>query len=90
MSFKIRDLSVLAYAQSHTHWLCRATGDDLADCAAPGYFNDAESMMRPGDIVTVIASNGVSICAVATAGIGVVVGPLKAWPVTAAMTMAAE
>lgn len=54
MAYKFRNLSVLAYANGFTLWHY-ATGDPMADVLAPGYFADADNMLRTGDHIHVNA-----------------------------------
>lgn len=54
--FRVRDLSVLAYAQGTTWWAYRGLRDsDLSasQALAPGYFDDAKGMMSHGDLIWV-------------------------------------
>jgi hypothetical protein len=63
MSFAIRNLSVLAYAQGFTLWHYRANVPTLGagltppatlqEVAAPGFFDPAGDMLAPGDMVMV-------------------------------------
>ncbi len=52
MSFKSRDLSVLAYANGYTHWHYR-TDDTYTEIDMKGYFNLATHMVRIGDTIIV-------------------------------------
>ncbi len=54
MSFQIRNLSHLAYAQGFTPWHYR-TADPLPEVLAPGYFRDAADFFCRGDTITVSA-----------------------------------
>lgn len=50
MAFKSQDLSVIAYANGFTLW--HYTTPDLAtDVDTAGYFNDAATMLRVGDMI---------------------------------------
>jgi len=60
MSFKIRDLSVLAYANGFTMWHYKTT-DAFNDTQTPGYFADASDMLTQGDIINISAAGGVGI-----------------------------
>jgi hypothetical protein len=50
MAYLSKDLSVLAYANGFTLWHY-LTADSAAAVDAPGYFNAACDMLRPGDII---------------------------------------
>lgn len=50
MAFKARNLSVLAYANGFTLWHY-TTGDPASDVDTQGYFNEAEEMLRVGDMI---------------------------------------
>lgn len=50
MAFKARNLSVLAYANGFTLWHY-TTVDPASDVDTQGYFNDAEEMLRVGDMI---------------------------------------
>ncbi len=58
MSFALRDLSVLAYAQGFTLWHYRAGGDTLAAAGRAGFFDAAIDMVAVGDMVLVSAAEG--------------------------------
>ena len=73
MAFKLRDLSVLAYANGFTLW--HYTSTDTADeVCRDGYFNGAKSyepdsllMLRAGDMIMAnVASGGAGIYLVST------------------------
>lgn len=50
MAFQSQDLSVIAYANGFTLW--HYTTPDLAtDVDTAGYFNDAATMLRVGDMI---------------------------------------
>jgi|DEB0MinimDraft_3_1074331.scaffolds.fasta_scaffold02622_8 hypothetical protein len=55
--YEARNLSVLAYANGFTLWHY-ATFDQMADVLAPGYFADADNMLRTGDHIHVNADLG--------------------------------
>ncbi len=50
MSFKTKDLSVLAYANGFTLWHYTST-DAAATVDTSGYFNAAADMLRVGDMI---------------------------------------
>ena len=52
----IRDLSVLGYANGFTLWHF-TTNDPTDELQAPGYFNEAADMLRPGDLIVVNIQN---------------------------------
>jgi hypothetical protein len=58
MSFSIRSLSVLAYAQGFTLWHYKARAGVLGDTMQPGYFDDAVGMLATGDMLMVSAEDG--------------------------------
>lgn len=58
MAFRIRDLSVLAYAQGFTLWHYKSGGDALDAVAKPGFFDGAADMLAGGDMMLVSAPDG--------------------------------
>lgn len=58
MSFCVRNLSVLAYANGFTLWHYRAGEDALPAVERPGYFDDARDVVSDGDMVLVNARDG--------------------------------
>jgi hypothetical protein len=70
MSFAIRDLSVLAYANGFTLWHYKPAGDALADVAADNFFADASDMMAAGDMIIVSGAAGGRLLCVAVADVG--------------------
>lgn len=58
MSFQIRDLSALSFAQGFTHWHYRAQGLRLAQVLAPGFFNQGAGRIVTGDHIKVSAADG--------------------------------
>jgi hypothetical protein len=68
MAFAIRNLSVLAYAQGFTLWHYRAhvptLGATLVEPATieeigqPGFFDPADDMLAPGDMLLVSTRDG--------------------------------
>ncbi|WP_421884665.1 hypothetical protein [Pacificispira sp.] len=50
MAFKSQDLSVIAYANGFTLWHY-TTPDLAAEVDTSGYFNDAATMLRVGDMI---------------------------------------
>ena len=69
MSFAVRNLSVLAYANGFTLWHYKAGDDALPAMARPGYFDDAVDMLATGDMLLVTAPEGGRVlCIAATEG----------------------
>ena len=65
MSFTIRNLSVLSYAQGFTFWLYRACDATIDDVKPDGFFNNASNMFKVGDMIAVSTnSNGSTILTV--------------------------
>ena len=76
MSFVLRSLSVLAYANGFTLWHYRTRGDALAAVSRRGYFDDAVDMMAGGDIVLVSAPEGGQVMCLAAADGKITAEPL--------------
>ena len=57
MSFAIRNLSVLSYAQGFTLWLYRACDATIDDVKPDGFFNNASDMFTVSDLI-VVSTNG--------------------------------
>jgi hypothetical protein len=58
MTFAIRNLSVLAYAQGFTLWHYKGAGASLAHIAGQGFFTPAADMLAAGDMMLVSAPEG--------------------------------
>ncbi len=58
MSFALRSLSVLAYANGFTLWHYKTREDALATVGRPGYFDDAVDMLAGGDMLLVSTQEG--------------------------------
>ncbi len=58
MTFAIRNLSVLAYAQGFTLWHYRARSLSLTQASADGFFTPAADMLAAGDMMLVSANDG--------------------------------
>jgi hypothetical protein len=58
MSFALRNLSVLAYANGFTLWHYNAGTDALPAVAEGGYFDDATDMLTGGDMMFVTSAVG--------------------------------
>jgi hypothetical protein len=76
MAFKLRDLSVLAYANGFTLWHYKAREDDLRTVGAPVFFNDAGDMMSAGDHIHVSGAAGGSVLVVVPNGNGLKTVPI--------------
>ncbi len=69
MSFALRSLSVLAYANGFTLWHYTTRQDALAAVGTPGYFDDAVDMLAAGDMLLVSTQEGGRVlCVTAEAG----------------------
>ncbi|MGB1361437.1 MAG: hypothetical protein ACPG8V_04900 [Alphaproteobacteria bacterium] len=71
MSFNINNLSVLAYANGFTLWHLKSS-DNMADVDTAGYLNEANEMIRIGDIIIVSASDKTGFVTVSANASGVV------------------
>jgi hypothetical protein len=58
MTFAIRNLSVLAYAQGFTLWHYKGVALKLAETQVSGFFDGAADMLATGDMLMVSASDG--------------------------------
>ena len=78
-SMRIRDLSVLAYAQGFSLWHYAGQGLPLARMMVPGFFDPATGHLERGDIVLITASDGGTAVAVGPAsnGANFTVSPLQ-------------
>jgi len=76
MSFAIRNLSVLAYAQGFTLWHYRAGAGRLDDIGAEGFFDAASDMFAVGDMLMISAIDGGRVVCVAASGQRVRTAPL--------------
>jgi hypothetical protein len=65
MSFALRNLCVLAYANGFTLWHYKAGPDPLDDVAGQGFFADAADMLTEGDMIMISAQDGGRLAAVA-------------------------
>lgn len=57
-TMRVRDLSVLAYAQGVTQWSYRAPTMSVAAVSEPGYLASCVEMFEQGDPVVVICMDG--------------------------------
>jgi hypothetical protein len=77
MTFAIRDLSVLAYAQGFTLWHYKAADDGARRAAGePGFFDHAADMLAAGDMVMVSSPAGARILCVARTDAPVMMAPV--------------
>lgn len=76
MSFTLRNLSVLAYANGFTLWHYKAGNDNLAVAGGAGYFADAADLMAEGDMVMLSATEGGRIASVAGSGQRITLQPI--------------
>lgn len=68
MSFAIRNLSVMHFANGFTMWHYKAGDDTQSVCRAKGYFADASDMFADGDMICIsTAKDGGCILYVTTA-----------------------
>lgn len=74
MSFEIRNLSVLAYANGFTLWHYKGSADTQAEVVARGFFDEGATMLADGDMVLVSASDGGRIMTVLSDAGGIAVG----------------
>ena len=76
MSFKIRNISVLAYAQGFTLWHHKAGADTLTEVSHLGYFDDARDLLAAGDMIMISAQDGGRVVVVSGTRGCVVTAPL--------------
>jgi hypothetical protein len=76
MTFAVRNLSVLAYAQGFTLWHYKLSASPVDAAARQGFFDGAADMMAPGDMVMVSGPAGGRVLVVAAVKGGVVTAPL--------------
>ena len=67
MTFAIRNLSVLAYAQGFTLWHYKASGLAMDQAQQRGFFNPCADMLAAGDMMLVSAHDGGCLLFVANA-----------------------
>lgn len=60
MAYESKNLSIMAYANGFTLWNYQ-TADTLNSVESEGYFNDATSIVRTGDMILTVAENKSSI-----------------------------
>lgn len=66
MTFALRNLCVLAYANGFTLWHYRAGADPLSRLADEDFFADAADMLSPGDLIMISARDGGRIATVSS------------------------
>ncbi len=76
MSFAVRNLSVLAYANGFTLWHYKAEQDTLQALRKPGYFDEATDMLAGGDMVLASATGGSGVLCIAEDADRLVAAPL--------------
>ena len=76
MSFAVRNLSVLAYANGFTLWHYKTNGDALPSVQAPGYFDEAVDMLASGDMLLMSAPEGGKVVCIAAAEGRLLTAPL--------------
>lgn len=76
MSFVLRDLSVLAYANGFTLWHYKTAADGLPAIQSPGYFDPAAEMLASGDMLLVSALDGGKLMCMAAIEGGMLAAPL--------------
>jgi hypothetical protein len=81
--FAVRDLSVLQFANGFTLWSYKAGDTLLSSITAPGFFNEARDMLRPGDHIHVSGIRGGAVLYVVSSGDTIRVLVMCAAPVDA-------
>lgn len=76
----IRNLSILAYANGHTHWHYKMPPALTADAVQePRHFAEAGDMLAPGDVITATGPHGGAMLLVQhTSEAGIYVVPMFA------------
>ncbi len=72
--FAVRNLSVIAYANSFTLWHYKGDDADIATITAPGFFVPAVDMLARGDMILVTARDAGKVLFVAEVNPLTVVG----------------
>jgi hypothetical protein len=57
-NFTLRQFYVLAATAPFTHWIYDAPNLRMHEIHAPGFFSDAEALIKPGDLLTFICAEG--------------------------------
>jgi hypothetical protein len=78
-TFKVRNLSALAYAQGFTLWHYKGGTTPLATMREPHFFDSVSDMVRTGDMVMASGADGATVLVVAASDceMGVMVGALS-------------
>ncbi|MDD2876297.1 MAG: hypothetical protein PHT60_03610 [Acidiphilium sp.] len=76
MSFSLRNLSVLAYANGFTLWHYRVGDEALTSLDGEEFFSEAGDLIAPGDIVMASGSQGARMGAIARRGNNLVLGTI--------------
>ena len=71
MSFSIRNLSVLAYANGFTLWHYKSGGAERGKLTVKNFFAEAQDMLADGDLMIATTSRGPVLMAVMAAEGGV-------------------
>lgn len=58
MPYVIRNLSMLNYANGFTLWHYRAASHRVEDVEEPGFFDEAATMVKDGDMMLISAADG--------------------------------
>lgn len=80
MSFSLRNLSVLAYANGFTLWHYRAGDEAMAALETETFFTNSGDLMAAGDFVLASGTNGTRIGAMAKRGEALVLAPIEGLP----------
>ena len=76
MSFAVRNLSVLAYANGFTLWHYKSGGDSMREVNHPGYFDEGIDMLASGDMILTSTSTGGQVLCIAVGEEGLTTAPL--------------
>ena len=77
MTFSLRNLSVLAYANGFTLWHYKMAGGAVQAAETQGFFDDAGDMLAGGDMMMVSGREGARMLCVVASGEGLRVAPLN-------------
>ena len=72
-TFKVRNLSVLVYAQGFTLWHYKGDRDKIAAVVTRDYFADAADMLTQGDLIMLSCADGCRMVAVAPKEDGMII-----------------
>ncbi len=76
MAFQNKNLSVIAYANGFTLWHYAALAETMTTITTSGYFNDVKTLMNPGDLVIINASDKTGIRTIGTASGSITTGAI--------------